>query len=190
MVLRGAISVLVALAATTAVASDWPKVSAGIRFEYAEGRDSAERALAKLPLSSVEGLWQFPSGGATVAVVGSGDGFDVVVVQAPDRSLRPGTVIGRLDYSGERGVYRSSFFTSLVGKDRRPSAPRNFILHQSTDGAFIRFEAKNKGYRINLWRLLPVMYSRIISRGREPQQVDGCRRVFPEPDPPIEPRYL
>lgn len=191
-------AIAAAALAVAATAAEWPRldVPGAPREGYSGGRDSVEARLGAMPLGVLEGVWQFAAGGPTVAIVPSQGAqqapMEVVVVESADRSLRPGTVVGAIDYAGERDVYRATFVADVDhGRGLKTASTRQFVLRLDNDGAFLKFEPRQKGYRVNLWRLLPFMFSRLVSpRHGRGQNVDGCTRVFPEPDPPIEPRYL
>lgn len=190
--------ILLTLGAAGARGADWPDFgrSGATRPQFAAGRDSVEAVLGRMPLDALEGMWQFPSGGATVAIVTAPDSepgqrMEMIIVEAPDRSLRPGTIVGAIDRGGERNVYRATLMTDLSDRGLLPASPRQFVLTLDKDGAFLKIEPRRKNYRLNLWRLLPMMFSRLVStRFQGRQEIDGCTRVFPEPDPPIQPRYL
>ena len=70
---------------------------------YASEAQIKER-MEQAPLHSVEGIWQFPSTGAVVAVErdeardkgGLAVRYRMVVVRSPQRTLRTGTVMGLL----------------------------------------------------------------------------------------------
>ena len=162
--------------------------------------DTVRAAMKRRPLHRVEGIWAFPSDGASVAIErysppGTiGDEavrYRMVILRSPCRSLRPGTLVGYLSATSKPGVYAAEIYTSGNG-GATLSKPKSFTL-TLIDDAHLSFRQHSRKVRVNLWRLIPYM-SRInlrISDSDAPSDLDGCTRVFPRPlSGPVEPIYL
>ncbi len=153
------------------------------------------------PLHAVEGVWQFPSTGAVVAIEKApGLGHDgiaaryrIVVIKSPRRTLRPGTIMGILAPTAKKGVYAAEIYTGSDGGSRLRS-PRGFTL-TLTDDARLSF-MPNSGWKnyTNLFRLIPYLSRvsfRISRQQNAPRDLDGCLRMYPMPaSGPINPVYL
>ena len=164
--------------------------------------DSLRMRLAAMPLHAVEGLWQFPSDGAVVAIVRSdaeresdvhiASAYRMMVVRSPRRSVRPGTLMGHLSRTSKPGVYAAQIYTSGDGGSRLAVA-RKFTVTQSDDG-HLSFSRSRLWVRANIWRLFPYLSRVSLRVGRthdEPRDLDGLIRLFPAPvSGPIEPVYL
>lgn len=162
-------------------------------------RDSVEARLRGMPLHIIEGIWQFPSNGATVVIERrQHDGpmtdevvaYSMILLKSPMRSLYPGTEMGTLKPTSKRGVYSAVLYTDTDG-GRRLLKPKNFTLTLNDDG-HLGFHRHGSSIKVNIWRMLPYI-SRLGIRvnNDKPRDVNGCVRVFPmSKDGPIEPRYL
>ena len=162
--------------------------------------DLVKERLAAMPLHIIEGIWQFPSDGATIVIErdgacdspesGATANYTMKILRSPVRSILPGTEMGTLTATSKRGVYTASIFTDTDGGSRMIK-PKRFILTLNDDG-HLSFRKQGKSIKIQLWRLLPYV-SRLGIRINDdsPRDLDGCRRVYPPPvNGPIEPRYL
>lgn len=167
---------------------------------YASLTQVKER-MNQAPLHSVEGIWQFPSTGAIVAVErdeardkgGLAVRYRLVIVRSPQRTLRPGTVMGLLAPTSKKNVYAAEIYTGSDGGSRLRS-PRSFTLTLSDD-ARLSF-VQNSGLKVytNLFRMIPYLSRvsfRIYRQQHSPRDLDGCLRLFPMPaSGPLNPVYL
>jgi hypothetical protein len=163
--------------------------------------DSVRCDMQRRPLHRIEGIWSFPSDGARIAIVrhagqsmsGTEDAvhYRMIVLTAPCRSLRPGTVMGYLSATAKPGVYAAEIYTSGDG-GATLRMPKSFTL-RLVDNTHLSFQQHSRKIKMNIWRLIPYM-SRIslrISDSDAPKDVDGCVRVFPRSfSGSSEPRYL
>ncbi len=168
---------------------------------------SMSRAIADMstrPLHPVEGVWQMTSDGAAIAIERSDDyaarrndglvAYRIVLIQSPDRSVVPGTVIGYAQPSAKAGVYNARFYTAI--RAGRLAEPRGFMMKVEPesggngDPVSLVLTRDNPKYSVDLWRMLPYMYRRVVRRNEQRESVDGCVRVYPEPAVPRFPRYL
>lgn len=162
---------------------------------------AVKERMSQSPLHAVEGVWQFPSTGAVVAIEKapelSHDGiaarYRIVVIKSPQRTLRPGTVMGLLAPTAKKGVYAAEIYIGSDGGSRLRS-PRGFTL-TLTDDARLSF-MPNSGWKsyTNLFRLIPYLSRvsfRISRQQNAPRDLDGCLRLYPMPaSGPINPVYL
>lgn len=167
---------------------------------YASEAQIKER-MEQAPLHSVEGIWQFPSTGAVVAVErdeardkgGLAVRYRMVVVRSPQRTLRPGTVMGLLAPTAKKNVYAAEIYTASDGGSRLRS-PRSFTL-TLTDDARLSF-VRNSGLKVytNIFRMIPYLSRvsfRIYRQQHSSRDLDGCLRLYPMPaSGPINPVYL
>ncbi|MCM1076938.1 MAG: hypothetical protein NC411_06225 [Bacteroides sp.] len=173
--------------------------------ETLDGYETAEDVidrLTTLPLHSIEGLWRFAAEGTLMAIERMDDRelspidagtvtYRMVIVRAADLSLRPGTIMGYISPTAKRGMYDARIYTGRTDSGITLHSPKKFTLSLGDDDSRISINRYGTSYRFNWWRLLPYMYSRLITRrDRNPENLDGCVRVFPAPAVPTEPRYL
>lgn len=155
-------------------------------------RREVEERLSQLPAIDAEGLWQMTSDGAIVAIERwqpedlPDDGtlsLRMVVVSAPNRSLRPGTLMGYIAPTAAPGVYDARIYTSLSDNGHL-SAPRTFRL-QSKDDALTLHRVRS-GLSISWFKLFPYLLRRAFNYTPDDRNgIDGLVRLRP----PV-PRYL
>jgi len=150
------------------------------------------------PLHHIEGVWQFPSDGVTVAIrryspenVPAGtavEGYRMILVTSPNRALRPGTVIGYLTPTARTGSYEARIYTVQTGLTL--TNPRKFTLTLDGNESQLEFQRHKSAYSFNLWRALPYMFRHVVRKNETTKVPDGCRRLYPAPSLPHEPIYL
>lgn len=158
--------------------------------------------MAAMPLHSIEGLWRFAAEGTLMAIERIDDDtpsaddagtvtYRMVVVSAADLSLRPGTVMGYLSPTAKRGVYDARLYTGRTDPGTALHSPKSYTVTLTDSDTRLSLNRYGTSYRFNWWRLLPYMYSRLVSRTeKKPSGTEGCLRVYPAPAIPLEPRYL
>lgn len=165
--------------------------------------DVALANLKKHPLHPVEGVWQFTDNGATVAIELCGEAsfraatpqtvYRMVLIESPDRSAMPGSVIGVLRPTAKPNMFSASIYT--VNTEGVLCMPRGFLLEAGEVdaggmvGRLVFYQDKPR-LRVNIWNLIPYLYRRVITRNPEPPAVDGCVRVYPLSSKPLIPIYL
>lgn len=184
----------VALAAPLALHAAKPGDTGKVLDGYADV-EAVEQRLAATPMHVVEGVWRFPADGGTMAVVRdtaqAGDVYLMVALRAADRSVRPGTVMGWLTATARRGVYDARVYTRSDDTRRVLFKPKKYLA--TLDDGDTRLVMKEYGHKLEFrwWNLFPYMYRRVLRRtGSVPDDLGGCVRLFPEPLPPTQPRYL
>lgn len=163
-------------------------------------RDIVEARLRDEALHPVEGLWRFPGEGSVMAVERidvprpAGETVDVyrmVAVSPADRAVRPGTLMGILVATARKNVYDCRLYTSATDDGKQLRVPKKFLIILAEDGVRLSFRPYGKKIKFRWWRLFPYMFSRFVTVvDEQPEGLDGCVRVFPEPMPPLQPRYL
>lgn len=192
-----------ALCGLAAPANDYLKALPGLStvVDGYTDPDSVRARMASEPLVAAEGMWQMLDGGALFALERHIDpslplaaqpaGFRLVMVKAPGRLMRPGTVIGHAVATADPAVYEARIYTDFAVENRL-SVPRTFTLHLSADGSTLTFKPRKSRLTVNLFRLLPYMYRNVVRlRDNRPDNLDGAVRVYPETvSPRFGPRYL
>ncbi|MDE7387850.1 MAG: hypothetical protein K2M97_01215, partial [Muribaculaceae bacterium] len=163
--------------------------------------DSVRTRMASLPLTPVEGIWQMLDGGAAVAVErylspdlprdAQPGTYRMIMIKAPVRLVRPGTVIGHLKATARPGVYEARLYSDFA-RESGLSVPRTFYLHLATDGSTLTFKPRKSPIKFNLFSLLPYMYRRTVRiQNTRPDDLDGAIRIYPPvPSAIFGPRYL
>ncbi len=198
MVARWLILLMAACCQIVAAAShdDLPS-SSSVLPDY--DRAAVEKRLSELPMSTIEGIWQFADNGALVVIErydsesGRSDGmlrYRMVVLYSPRLSVRPGTVMGYISMSAKEDMFDARVYTSFDG-GAKLSGLKDFRLKLASDSR-LSFIKDRSGVKLNLWRFLPYMYRYSVSiKDDRPRDMDGCIKVFPQPvDAPVAPRYL
>lgn len=162
-------------------------------FDYS----SMMALMAEAPLHHIEGVWQFPSTGVKIAIRIS-DGFapdntapvyDMILIESPNRAMRPGTVMGLISPMAKRGDYEARIYTSSVGSTL--TMPKKFTLTLADDDSSLTFRQHKSAFSVNLWRLLPYLWRYTIHPNHQDRRDNnGCVRIYPQPAFPREPVYL
>lgn len=155
-------------------------------------------SLAASPLHHIEGIWLFPSDGTEIAITrleSSGknrfaelDGYTIILIHSQNRALRPGTVIGRACRTAKDRSYEAKIYTKVAGSSLM--MPKKFRLQLDSDGSRIVFDRIKSAFSVNLWRFLPYPWRYSMKRNSQGASSEGCVRIFPEPELPLEPVYL
>lgn len=160
--------------------------------------DTVMARMAAAPMARVEGLWRFPADGALVAIEATSLGgapsaahYRIVIVRSANRNLRPGTVMGYLWATSARDTFEARIYTRADKDARLLTAPKQFTLRLGDDETRLSFTRERHGVKVNFWRMLPYLFRYVVTPvDTRPDDLDGCVRVFPEPELPAEPRYL
>ncbi|MDE6264095.1 MAG: hypothetical protein K2M11_03010 [Paramuribaculum sp.] len=174
-----------------------PKESPAPLEGYAEVKDIRSR-IAELGPHRIEGIWQFPNTGATVAIERVSDraqlpgatAYDMVVVRSENRTIPPGTIMGKIAPSAKSDVFDAMIYSS-AGRKARLTAAKHFTLTLGEGGSRLVFKRVKSKYSFNFWRMLPYMFRYAVRRNDNTGEAPlGCIKIFPEPEIPAEPRYL
>lgn len=154
------------------------------------------------PLHEIEGIWQLTGDGGSIIAIeridagnmieGATSIYRMAVIASSDISIQPGTVIGYAATSAKRHEYDSRIYTRRSDDHTRLSHPTRNLLKLDDSGSRMTFRPVGLSLRFNWWRLLlPYLYRSLVSPVQNGGKVeDGCVRIYPEPFPPLEPRYL
>lgn len=160
--------------------------------------DSIISRLRCMPLHAVEGLWSLPGHDAMVVIerdsvtsAGQVLSYSIKVASCADRSIRCGTVIGRLTPTSRSDTFDARIFSDITsGKKRRLTGSRRCTITLAEDDSRLRIEPYGRRIKLRWWRLLPYMlrWSITETEAKAPAG-DGFVRVFPE-GKPVNPVYL
>lgn len=158
--------------------------------------DAVKQTLDQLAFTPIEGLWMMTDDGARFAIIADSDESRLtpqefllmVIVDSPDRSVKPGTVFGVAAQSAAKGVFDALIISDL-DPDSRFKA-KNFLLKLGDEGRLSIIPVR-KGLRINLWRLVPYLFRHSVkSVNNRPEELDGAIKIYPAPAKPFQPRIL
>lgn len=153
------------------------------------------RELDERGADRIEGVWQFTSDGATVAIRSTDAAdtgvrqYDVILISAPVRSLRSGSRLGSIRATATDGSYEARIYTRAEGS--RLYSPAKFTIRLDDTESHLAFYRHKSPLSVNLWHFVPYLW-RYSVRYREPSNssAPGAVRIYPEPSRPVEPRYL
>ncbi len=163
-------------------------------------RESVEKRIIESGPHHIEGIWQMTTDGATI-VIERTDDYDpssvdainlyrMVILKSPNRSLRPGTVMGYISPAAKSGTYAGRIYTSQHNGSKL-SSPKDFTIALSDADSRMSITRLRSKYSLNLWRMLPYMFRYSVKRNSNSNAAtQGCRKIFPAPALPSEPIYL
>lgn len=161
--------------------------------------DSVRTRLRSIGMHAAEGVWEFAGTGTRVAVeridtrrnADASTLYRIVALRSSDLTLRPGTVIGFMVTTAQRGVYDARIYTRTTPAGSALMFPEKFIVRLADSGSRLAANPYGRKLHFNWWRLVPSSYRGLFTmEERDPGEIAGCVRVYPEPLPPIHPRYL
>lgn len=134
----------------------------------------------------IEGIWRLTSDDdARFAIIRHPrlNCYLMITVDATNRLIMPGTLMGALAPTAKKDVYDAEIYTSTSGSAL--SRPKPFVLTLNPLQNALIFEDGSTKTKINLWRLIPYMYRFTVSRhNQRPDNLDGALRIYPLPDHP------
>ncbi len=154
--------------------------------------------LSALTLHHIEGVWQYNDTDVEVAIVrrsvyqpvsaNESDHYLMILVDAPNRTIRPGTIMGHISRADKERVYTARIYTTAVGSHL--TIPKTFtITLDSSDNSF-SLRKHNSQMLVFLWRFAPYLWRYPITPEYQNITRTGCVRRYPQPSPPREPVYL
>lgn len=162
---------------------------------FSRGYDNIDSVAARIIASGlhpIEGIWQFPADGSLMAIERRDDPsgatvYRLTVVSSADRTVRPGTLIGEATPAGDSTTFDARISTDGQG---RLSGGR-FTIRLGEEASRLAFTKARGEYYLDLTRLLPYMFRRVIRHRRAtPQAAQICFKIIPQPAIPATPRYL
>lgn len=142
----------------------------------------------------VEGVWQFMPDNAAIAIIrrpgqSSATGplsFDIYLYSTVTARLKPGTLVGSLDATPERELYKVRM---LVDPASGSTRQKEFLVRLK-DPSHLTFTPRKKGLSVSLWRLIPYLF-RVSVINNRPDDLNGCVKLKPLTPGVSEPvRYL
>lgn len=200
--MRGAIACLMLMAAlwvgavkpVSPAAGDFAMPQASDCKSGYSDADSVMNRLNAHTLHALEGVWQFPGDGGTIAIermgVGGGLVFDLRAVAAANRRIPPGTLIGRIAATADPDIFQGHIFSS-IRKDGSLAKPVEVTISLNRADASFKIRPIKKKWRFNLYRLIPYMFRMGVSRTDDtPTDLSGCVRICPPSPVPLIPVSL
>ena len=184
------------LVAAVILAAPGITLSAGEPARPVRSLDEVCRDIASSGPEAIEGVWRLTAPGNSSTLIAiereSPGDYVITVVEAPDRSLVPGTLIGRASRGAERGIYDAWFYASsplaaLPGLKRH-----DYTLKLGDEGNRLVFRRHRSPLAVNLYMSVPYLFFRPSVRSERfvESTPQGAERVYPVPVPPLEPVYL
>ncbi len=179
--------ILAALIAVTTHAAR-PLVRVPATSPVSQGYGLVDSVSAKMSLRSldpIEGIWELTSDGAVVAIEreptttrGATTTYRITAISMPDRSVAPGTLMGRAASTANARKFDSLIYTNVT--DGKLRSPAGFIITISDDDRLSLFHYR-QGVKFNLWRMVPYMFRYSVSTIDErPKGIDGMVRLYPQ----------
>lgn len=158
--------------------------------------DSVSARMSRQPLDPLEGIWELTADGAVVAIERepslmrkSTATYRITALSMPDRSVAPGTLMGRAASTANARKFDAAIYTKII--DGRLQSPANFIISLSDDDRLSLTHYRH-GIRLNLWRMVPYMFRYSVhSIDERPKGTDGMVRLYPHSEKSSQtPRHL
>lgn len=154
--------------------------------------------IKELDLHHIEGIWQFTATGTEVAICRLKNSkygqlqqitsYNIILISAPNRALRPGTIIGIISATPQQGEYDARLYTQALGSTL--TVPKRFTLTLDDNDNALTFRQHRSAFSFKPWRLLPYFWRGVIQQNKELKSAAGCVRTYPIPTLPREPIYL
>lgn len=146
--------------------------------------DSISSKMSRHPLDPIEGIWELTADGAVVAIEREPSAarkatatYRITTISMPDRSVAPGTLMGRAVSTADTRRFDSAIYTKVTGG--KLHSPAGFIISLSDDGR-LSLSHYRQGVRLNLWRMIPYMFRYSVTTVDErPKGIDGMVRLHP-----------
>lgn len=143
------------------------------------------------------GYGRLTDDGASVVIIRSNatasvaevTGYDMIVLESPDRALLPGTKIGELTPLAQPLTYDGHILN--VGSGKINPAKTRRVTVKLEDGSHMSFRNVNSGVRITPYLVIPWKLRRGIKiENDRSADLDGCLKVYPVTPVEGEPRYM
>lgn len=147
--------------------------------------DSISAKMSHRPLDPIEGVWELTADGAVIAIErepstkrGVTATYRITAISMPDRSVAPGTLMGRAASTANARKFDSLIYTDII--DGKLRSPAGFIITM-TDDDRLSLSHYRQGVKFNLWRMVPYMFRYSVSTIDErPKGIDGMVRLYPQ----------
>ncbi len=143
--------------------------------------DSIANMLNGRTLDPAEGIWQWPDDGAVMLICRTtASSFSISLLDSPRAEIRPGTIVGKLIASPKAGEYDCHLDPAALGSGKARSSDCHVYL---TDSHHLTFSPYRRNDTFSLRRLIPYLLRVGFLRSNRPSDIDGARRIYPEPTP-------
>lgn len=190
---------IILFAVYAVLAATWGTLHASSPLEYT--REAVEGRLRRLGPRAAEGIWLLTDGNAARALIAiersDGSALDagsyrLVVIEAEDRTIIPGTVIGTANASADADVLNASIAREIA--DGVPRRFSDYTIRLTDNGNRLEMVKRASRLRVNLYAAIPYLFLRpsLSSRdgGATKSAPPGAIRIFPVPTKPVNPVYL
>lgn len=196
---RLAISAIACFIAATTIYAAHPLIELPVTSTVSPGyglADSISARMSRQPLAPLEGIWELTADGAIVAIERepspmrkSTATYRITALSMPDRSVAPGTLMGRAASTADARKFDTTLYTKVI--DGKLQSPANFIITLSDDGR-LSLSHYRHGLRFSLWRMVPYMFRYSVRAIDErPKGTDGMVRLYPPSEKSSQtPRHL
>lgn len=145
----------------------------------------------------IEGIWRMTdvADGAVVAIEReSGNGvYRIVMIDGPDRSVLPGTVIGSVRAAARKGQYQAELAVAKGNNlSKLTGGTRQYTLTLSDDGLRFVLEPHKGRWSTGVTLSIPLllMRPRIGTNRVGRATTHGALRIYPRDIQPLGPVYL
>lgn len=148
----------------------------------------------------IEGIWKMTNG-TLVAIERVDDRsnrgleaialYRVAVLEASQRSVRPGTIIGYIAPGADNDVYEGRFYTDYSHRGL-PSSPKKMTIRLDAADNRLTLHPEKPGWRVSLRHSLPWLFLLTVRYNMDGSKKGsyGGIRIYPAPALPLEPIYL
>lgn len=130
-------------------------------------------------LDPIEGVWQFPADGATIAIVmDTSTTFDIFLLDSPRLDVKPGTLVGSAIMSPKKNYYDGELKPRNLGNKLKLG--KQSVTFTVNDGGTLTIRPYSDGYKMSLRRWFSYFFKiSIMKENGRPKDLDGARRVYP-----------
>ena len=138
-----------------------------------------ESLYAGRKLAPIEGVWQFPGNGATIAVTAtSSTTYDIILIDSPKLSATPGTLIGTATMTAKKDTYDGTLSSKDFGKKGRFG--NESVTFSIVSGGRMIIKPYSTGLTVSFRRWFYRIFGfSIVSNDSRPKDLDGALRIFP-----------
>lgn len=164
--------------------------------------DSVKKEMKERGMHRLEGIWRVTDG-ATIVIErdlseaarrGDNTVYRIIVTESPDRSIRPGTILGYAAPTARPEKFDARLFTHPLGRILTKSgiSSDRYTLTLTNDDSRIEFERHRRGLKVDIRKTLPLLLRTTLryDAGNRNTVPSGCVRLFPSPSLPGNPIYL
>ncbi len=170
-------------------------------IEAIQSRENAEKYLATLPLSPIEGIWEYPADETSLIILKSRHDkghYDIYLLESVDCSLHPGMNVGQIEESADKTQFSIKLKTKLNKGLLTSPLPCSGKLSGNSDILYIKSPKIKVSFTPSLF--LPTLMKvlrlgfRVRTESPADKVPDGIIKTFPTFDgnspASSSPRYL